>query len=380
MGVVVRRERRPASPPRHGLMQRLPFRRLIAGPPPDADRVFYTNLWFRGHNNPRYAELLPRLSRLDPYLFVCSDRRIPRGFEYRVLRWTRKARDPLLFAAAKRRYGSMFTTDNEQIRYFSGTIVTDVDDPRYTPEHVALLNRPNVAAYVVTAQRAADRFEELGVRKPYHVIPQGVSLGSVSADDVAEVAARHRRNGEVVVGYMAAWLLTADDRGGENPLYNVDHLLELWQELSARLPSSRLWLIGGASERLQSLLAARDDVALFGRLPRDRVLAYVANFDIALYPRTQDQGIQAAKVAEYMGLGVPTVSYDFRVTEVLRETGAGVLVSTPREFIDAVEHLALDEPARTAVAAAARTAGAALDWDVLARRYETEILDRYLRA
>jgi glycosyltransferase involved in cell wall biosynthesis len=110
------------------------------------------------------------------------------------------------------------------------------------------------------------------------------------------------------------------------------------------------------------------------------VLAYVANFDIALYPRTQDQGIQAAKVAEYMGLGVPTVSYDFRVTEVLRETGAGVLVSTPREFVDAVERLALDEPARTAVAAAARTAGAALDWDVLARRYETEILDRYLRA
>jgi glycosyltransferase involved in cell wall biosynthesis len=212
------------------------------------------------------------------------------------------------------------------------------------------------------------------------VIPQGVSLVSVSADDVAEVATRHRRNGEVVVGYMAAWLLTAADRGGDNPLYNVDHLLELWQELSTRLPSSRLWLVGGASERVQSRLAGRNDVVLFGRLPRDRVLAYVANFDIALYPRTQDQGIQAAKVAEYMGLGVPTVSYDFRVTEILRETGAGLLVSSPREFVEAVERLALDEPARADVAAAARSAGAALDWDVLARRYETEILDRYLRA
>jgi len=26
-----------------------------------------------------------------------------------------------------------------------------------------------------------------------------------------------------------------------------------------------------------------------------------------------------------------------------------------------------------------RTAGRELDWDVLARRYETEVLDRYLR-
>ena len=34
--------------------------------------------------------------------------------------------------------------------------------------------------------------------------------------------------------------------------------------------------------------------------------------------------------------------------------------------------------ARAEIAAAARRAGAELDWDVLARRYETDVLDRYL--
>ena len=34
--------------------------------------------------------------------------------------------------------------------------------------------------------------------------------------------------------------------------------------------------------------------------------------------------------------------------------------------------------ARLELAAAAKRAGAGLDWDVLARRYEDEILDRYL--
>ena len=360
-------------------MRRLPLGRLVAGPFPAPQRIFYTNIWFRGHNNPRYAELLPRLERLDPYLLVCSDRRIVRGLQYRALRATRHVRDPLLFAAASRRYRWMFTTDNEQIRHFKGPVVSDVDDPRYTEREVELLNRPNLAAYVVTAERAARRFEELGVRKPWHVIPQGVSLRSLSERDAKEVAQRWRSDGKLVVGYMAAWLLTSEDRDGDNPLYNVDHLLELWDEIHTRAPTAQLWLIGGPSERVRRRCESRNDIVIFGRLPRDRVLSHVANFDIALYPRTKDQGIQAAKVAEYMGLGIPTVSYDFKVTEVLRETGAGILVPGRREFVEAVVRLATDEAERGKVAAAARRAGAKLDWDVLAERYEREILDRYLR-
>jgi glycosyltransferase involved in cell wall biosynthesis len=55
-----------------------------------------------------------------------------------------------------------------------------------------------------------------------------------------------------------------------------------------------------------------------------------------------------------------------------------VLVPTPREFVDAVVRLVDDDAARAAIADAARRAGRELDWDVLAHRYETEILDRYL--
>jgi glycosyltransferase involved in cell wall biosynthesis len=357
-------------------VRRLPLRRLVAGPDPAPDRLFYLNLWFRGHNNPRYAELLPRLGRLDAYLVMVSERRIPRGLQYRAWHWTEPVHQRLILPYAGRRYRAMFTTHNEQIPFFPGPIVTDVDDPKFTPREVSELNRPNVAAYVVTAERAARRFEELGVRKPWHVIPQGVSLRSLSHERVAAIA-RERRGGRVVVGYMAAWLLSATDRGGDSPLYNVDHLLELWDEISAQTPAE-LWLVGGASERVQARCAGRDDVRLFGRLPREDALAHVANFDVALYPRTQDQGIQAAKVAEYMGLGIPTVSYDYRVTEVLRETGAGMLVRSGREFVDAVVGLVSNPDRRADLAAAARTAGAALDWDVLAERYEREILDRYL--
>lgn len=358
-------------------MERRRFRELLGGDAPSPERIFLTSLWFKGHNNPRYAELLPRLSRLDAYLAVASGRRIPGGLQYRAFRWSRKVRNPAVFALANRRYRSLFTLDNEQIRYFDGPIVADVDDPVYNPAHVALLQRPNLKAYVVTAERAAKRYEELGVDKPYHVIPQGISLTSLTDELIARAAAK-RGESEVIVGWMAAHLLTTGDRDGDDSLYNVDHLLELWDEIHARLPQGRLWLVGGASERVRARTKGRDDIVLFGRLPREQALATAANFDLAVYPRTKDQGIRAAKVGEFIGLGVPTVSYDYKVTENLRETGAGVLVSTPREFVDAVVRLGGDEGARGEIAAAARRAGAELDWDVLAKRYEDEILDRWL--
>jgi glycosyltransferase involved in cell wall biosynthesis len=354
----------------------LPLRRLLAGPAAAPDRILYSNIWFHDHVNRRSEELLPRLQRVDACLLVCPRRQPFRNLVFHALYRGRPVIWPLLLGAGSGRYRHLFTTDVAQIASFRGPVVADVDDPTFSPREVELIGRPNVAAVVVTAERAGRRLEELGLRAPWHVIPQGASVASLRPEDVEEVR-RRRRDGEAVVGFVAAWLRTDDDRDGHNPLYNVEHLLELWDEIRTRAPA-RLWLVGGASDRLRERLAGRDDVVLFGRVPPARVLAHVANFDIALYARTQDQGVRSAKVAEYMGLGVPTVSYDYRVTEVLRETGAGVLVREPREFVDAVVALASEPERRAAVAAAAARAGRELDWDVLARRYEREILDRYL--
>jgi glycosyltransferase involved in cell wall biosynthesis len=177
---------------------------------------------------------------------------------------------------------------------------------------------------------------------------------------------------------MAAHLLTEGDRNADNPLYNIDHLLELWAGIHARVPHARLWLIGGPSERVGKRLQGRADIELFGRLPRPEALATAASFDVAPYARTADQGIRAAKVAEFIGLGVPTVSYDYEVTANLRETGAGILVPDAQAFVEAVAHLLTDAAARRELAAAALRAGRELDWNVLARRFADEVLDTYL--
>ena len=361
-------------------MRRLPLRRLVYGPPPDPSRIFFHNIWFRGHNNARYAELLPRVYRLDAYLIRCSGRRVVRRAQMDALVAAARLRCAWIFALAGRRYRWMLYTGSchEAVLAFPGRVLVDFDDPRFSDEEVRLLSSSNVAAYVVTAEWVASRFAGLGVEKPCVVIPQGVSLRSLSEAKIRRVGETWRTPDTFIVGYMASSLLSRGDRGGENPMYNVDHLLGLWDEIHLRVPAAKLWLVGGASKRVRDRCAAREDIVVFGSLPRDEVLAYVANFDVGLYPKTEDQGVPAAKVAEYMGAGVPTISYDFRVTEILRERGAGLLVRTPGEFVAAVVRLATHGSELRTLGEAARSAGQAFDWDTLAARYQREVLDVYL--
>jgi glycosyltransferase involved in cell wall biosynthesis len=355
-------------------MRRLPLRRLVAGGAVEPERIFHHNLWYRGHTNRRYEELLPRLERVDAYLLFVPEWRPARGIVYRLLGRSPDARAAIV-RAGSRRYRSMFATELEQVAHFDGPVVADLDDPQFSAREAELLQRPNVAAYVVTAERAARRFAELGVEKPVHVIPQGVA--EIDPAATAEVR-RTRRRGEIVVGHIAPWLLLGGDRGGSNALYNVEHLLELWQEIRARVPAARLWLVGEPSSRLRERVGRRDDVVLIGRLPPAQALAHVANFDIALYARAEEiEGVRRVKIAEYLGAGIPTVSYDFESVADLRESGAGVLVSSSREFVTAVERLARDDVERGRLATAAREAGKARHWDLLAGEMES-VLDRYL--
>ena len=357
-------------------MREVGLRKLAFGAP-EPDRVALFSIWFHGHNNPRYAELLPRLERLDACLLRLPDSRIPRGLGFRAFVATKPLLHRALFASAARRYRNLLTLDFEQLAHWPHAAVMDADDPLFTPREVELLRRPALHGYVVTAEHAARRYEALGVDKPWVVIPQGVNL-SAATPELRHAAAGRKQPGEVVLGWMAAHLLTSGDRDSDNPLYNVDHLLELWDEIHARVANARLWLVGSPSDRLQERVHGRADIELTGRLDRAEALATAACFDVAPYARTADQGIRAAKVSEFMGLGVPTVSYDYEVTSNLRETGAGVLVSDARAFVDAVVQLLSDETARGEIAAAAARAGSELDWDVLARRFAVEVLDRFL--
>jgi glycosyltransferase involved in cell wall biosynthesis len=355
----------------------VPERRLRSLPRArPGSRIFYFHTWYRGHNNPRYDELLQRLDRVDSHLLRFPRPRLARAATERVWRASRKSVEPAVLRAAARQYRHAFVTDLRQLAHLSVPAVADVDDPSFERD-AELLRRGNVSAYVVTAERAARRLEALGVEAPWHVIPHGAPLDKLDPALVEEVARTRREPGTVVAGLVSAFLLLPGDRGGDNPAYAIGHLLDVWDEIVARVPEARLWLIGQASRRVRDRLRDRSDVIVFGPLPRARSFAHVANFDVALYPRRPEIGVRAVKVAEYLGAGVPIVAYDYPTVEDVREAGAGLLVDSPREFAGAVERLVRDVDQRRRLADASRRAGAERSWSVLAERYAA-VLDEHL--
>ena len=359
-------------------MERLGLHKLLVGQEPAPDRIFCHANWFRGHNNPRVSRLVPRLSRLDRYFTMISDVRVIRGVQYRALKATQQARNRAIFAAANRRYEYMMCfTAPQQIPFFRGKVVADIDEPEFTPEWAELLKLPQLAAAVFTTERVAEQYREMGVDKPFYAIPHGVELERVSDPQIADVRERHRTEGDFVVGFISAWFLAEGDRNYGIPEYDLDHVLNLWDEVKARVPNGKLWLIGMAAKVARERSQERDDVVLFEDIPYGGALPYIANFDVGLYPRKLDAPM-VVKILEYMAMGVAVVTYDLELAKVVRDNDAGLLAGTDREFVDAIVRLSEDEGERRRLGEAGRVAGVQFDWNTLAKRYE-EILDRHLR-
>ena len=129
--------------------------RALAFGRPAPERVALLSIWFHGHNNPRYAELLPRLERLDACLLRLPDARVRRGIGFRAFVAAKPVLHRAVFAAAARRYRNLLTLDFEQLARWPNAAVMDADDPTFTQREVGLLQRPALRGYVVTAEHAA---------------------------------------------------------------------------------------------------------------------------------------------------------------------------------------------------------------------------------
>lgn len=341
------------------------------------NRIFHTNIWFRSVNNARYASLLPCLDRVDNLMVRCTDRKILRGVQFRALNATMGIHTRFLFRMAARCYDHGFVTNIRHLPLAGFPVVADVDDPFFTEEEVRVLrSSPHLAALVVTNRAAADRYRDLGVACPIHVIGQGLPEPRSDPRMAGELR-RRKRPGELTVGYAAAWHLCGADRGAE-PMYDVGHLLdELWPKVASACPRARLWLVGRVGGALERRVAHRPDVELVGHVPPERVADCLAAFDVGLYPRRIAHERASVKVAQYIGCGVPVVGYRGVPTEPVADAGSGLIVDDPERFVDALVRLLRDPSLRAELSARARAAAPRVSWAVLGDRY-ARLLDEVL--
>jgi glycosyltransferase involved in cell wall biosynthesis len=340
------------------------------------NRIAWAGAWSRGHNNTRYAELLPRLANVDRYFVDMHPWWPLRGLRRRI--WL-----PLLSIWMGLRYPLVLATDFRQIRLLRGRVVCDHDDPLFRPEEIRALNAPNVAAVVVTGEAVAKGLADRGLRKDAFVIPQGVSAGSIDPKRVRAIRDCVRRSDrEVAAGIHQPHFEFGSELGGgaARQMYAVDSLFEAVARARKKEPRLVLWLVGGASRMVREYAEQNPWVRLLGYQPHAELMDTVAAFDIGVYPRRGDlQGRASIKVLEYMACGVPVVGFDVEEMRIAVNGGAGIAVPSVREFSAALVSLAGDPRRRRRLGINGKRAAAAHDWDRLAREYRI-LLDRILLA
>jgi glycosyltransferase involved in cell wall biosynthesis len=339
-----------------------------------ANRIAWTGAWSRGHNNARYAELLPRLEGVDRYFVDMHPFWPLRGIRRRV--WL-----PLLTVWLGLRYPLVFSTDWRQLKWIRSRAVVDHDDPLFGTDELRALSAPNVAAVIVTSDAVREQFLALGLRRPLHVIPQGVGIHPAGGARIRSIrAAVCRTKRDIVVGYHAPHFEFADELPeGAQQMYAVDELLAVLEHARRREARLSLWLVGEPSRRVRDFALRNPWVRLPGYKERGELGAYVSAFDIGVYPRRADlRGRMSIKVLEYMACGVPVIGFDVAEMIPVRENQAGMIARNEAAFSAALASLAGGKKLRTEMGAHGRKAGAAFGWDALSGKYNS-ILHAVLR-
>lgn len=345
----------------------------------DSSRAVCFTLWSSTHNNCRYADLFRRLEgRVKFHRVTLSANPLLRAMQYRTWRLLRdKLIYPQVLGHLAKRYDTLLSVDYAQVAKWrhEESVVVDIDDPVFTDGEIEALNLPQVKAIVVTTEKARAVFHKRGVRRPIHVIPQGVSLGDTDATRVEDIREQFKQEGDVVVGYHAPTLTLSSD-GPHRMRCGVDDLDLLFHAIeAARMsePRIQLWLVGEPSRCVRKFSAGKPWLKLFGYVPFDDVLNYVANFDIAVYPRTYTlpPGRFAVKLAQYMACGIPIVATNRDESCIVKEVSCGMVCDSPNEFGNALVEAARSAEARRELGVRGRRyAEANLEWSALVRKYE----------
>jgi glycosyltransferase involved in cell wall biosynthesis len=281
------------------------------------------------------------------------------------------------------KYKALFCTNVAQIAHFPGPVITDDDDPVFTAERLALLNRPNVLVVVTTTDQLRDRFIREGLQKPCRVIPSGVYLSSLDQSRVKEVRATlGKRDGDIIIGFSVPYLYTDRDREVRSPeakLRSISFLAAVMENVWNHNPQIFLWLMGKPSRSVRAYEQEHPQVRLLGYMPHLDVLNYYANFDIAVYPRLVDfSGRHSIKLVEFMAAGVPVVSTAVAESFHITESRGGIIAESMEAFANQILRLAGDTQLRRSLGQAGQHYARQFDWDELAARYEREVIARYV--
>lgn len=301
-----------------------------------SDTLPFVTIYFLSRKNSTSPRFFPmydnsnffRIVLLSGFNIRGSDRVLLCFYKYLVKLVSKKLnkydwQSPTSFSAAKN------ATNN---------ILLHLDDPTYSESerdslldllaHISRQERSLIVA--CTNQYTKAYLDSFLPEKNSIVVPQGhLSLEHTIKNK--HIESLNNRTFKVV--YVSPFIDIKGDIHEGHETWDATHLLNDLLPKILEIPGVEVNLIGRLGKNAERYVAQRENVVTYGLIPLDKVSEILASCDLGLYPRIKDNFRSVQKITEYIGAGIPILTYDHTDTNIVKEHGLGKCVGSPEEFI-----------------------------------------------
>lgn len=289
-----------------------------------------------GPTSPRFFPLYEKTSKFRIVLFKGSKIRKTDAISLQLFKLVSKA---LIRKSGK--YQVFSPTSFESAKKSKTNLVLHLDDPEYSTLEreslVALVNGINKKVLIVcTNDFTYDYLVGFLPKDSVFILPQGYSKYSNSE----RIQESFDGNRPMKVAYSSSAIDIRGDRHEGHPTWDATHLIcDILPEINRRELNLELHLIGKLGVKAGLELSKFKNVQTYGLVSFYENSKILQRCDVGLYPRIKDNFRSVQKITEYIGAGLPIITYDLIDTSIVKELNLGLGASNQLEMLDALELL-----------------------------------------
>lgn len=174
--------------------------------------------------------------------------------------------------------------------------------------------------------------------------------------------------------YTSGSISYIGDKHQDHPAWNASHLIEeIIPQLTIKYPEIDIHLTGLIGKNAKEALSAFPQVVMHGALDREQNVSVLRKCHVGLHPRKIDHGWQVQKISEYIGAGIPIVSYDLLDSALVKQFNLGIVVTDADDFVQAIGTLYKDEKMYSNYTLTIHEIRNRFSWEELARELDSLI-------
>lgn len=281
-----------------------------------------------------------------------------------------------MFIEKLNKYSWLALSNSNLMEKTRTNVLLNVDDPVYNHAEkntllrvfdLTQMNKKQLRV-VVTNDYTRARFQEFLPPECIKIVSQGFAERNL-VDSI-------EKNQIFSVVYSSPYIDYYQDKHEGSDSWNAVHLIDfIIPELEKHCPDVEVHLIGKLGVNAHKQISKYKNVIVHGLKSLQDNSNLIKRCHLGLYPRTIDQKRSVMKVYEYVGCGLPVVTYDQIDTSMVRENGYGISVRYPHELIEAIRRLKDDSSLYRDIRNRIDLTKQRYSWDTIVEDYDRIVLE-----